>query len=173
MNCSCIYLAEIRSVQNRCKFVTICHRKGLTIGHAYALHPFNCACALELNMGVAQWHCKRTLSWALLRVSELAILKPWLHSNSLDVYVVQLDNVWSDIVLVLSCSVDNLMLGVQLANVLTRCSLVPTPRPIPSFSMLHAEAWERGCIIIIIKYYILLLISHYHDIVVIINYALI
>ena len=28
MNYSCLYLAELRSVQNRCNFATICARKG-------------------------------------------------------------------------------------------------------------------------------------------------
>ena len=28
MNYSCLYLAELRSIQNRCNFATICARKG-------------------------------------------------------------------------------------------------------------------------------------------------
>ena len=30
MNYSCLYLAELRSIQNRCNFATICARKGYT-----------------------------------------------------------------------------------------------------------------------------------------------
>ena len=31
MNYSCLYLAELRSIQNRCNFATICARKGYTL----------------------------------------------------------------------------------------------------------------------------------------------
>ena len=35
MNYSCLYLAELRSIQNRCNFATICARKG----YNYYLYP--------------------------------------------------------------------------------------------------------------------------------------
>ena len=31
MNYSCLYLAELRSIQNRCNFATICARKGYAL----------------------------------------------------------------------------------------------------------------------------------------------
>ena len=37
MNYSCLYLAEIRSIQIRCKFATICQRKGYTYKFLHAL----------------------------------------------------------------------------------------------------------------------------------------
>ena len=39
MNYSCLYLAELRSIQNRCNFATICARKGYryVISFAHAL----------------------------------------------------------------------------------------------------------------------------------------
>ena len=48
MNYSCLYLAEIQSLQNRCKFATICDRKG------YAREK--CGSDLHVHVHVGRHH---------------------------------------------------------------------------------------------------------------------